>query len=297
MYIIGITPGAYTLGRAAGTEIARELSGIAEKIAFGYTAGCNFFQIDQEAFGEFLDPFFIDKLIALIEKMNVEWALHGFVLSTFYQSLDSTTNPEWKTANLILHRDLTFLYEILLKLKERNVPKAFPHYTIYHSSREYIIGYGIVTEKGRVEANTVNPFGERSWIEILENKNREKLLNWFKENLLPILYDRFPLIRKEESFFSEFFRRFLSSFTIENEEIKKDRLKKFCEIIVDFLNIDEKIKNEIDKICDESIKEVVEKIFPIEKMFGTILLKEILNSLGKRVNKENLFEIFNLEKS
>ncbi len=294
MYIIGITPGAYTLGRAAGTEIARELSGIAEKIAFGYTAGCNFFQIDQEAFGEFLDPLLIDKLIALIEKMNVEWALHGFVLSTFYQSLDSTTNPEWKTANLILHRDLTFLYELLLKLKERNIPKAFPHYTIYHSSREYIIGYGIVTERGRVEANTVNPFGERSWIEILENENRKELLKWFKENLLPILYDRFPLIRREESFFSEFFRRFLSSFAIENEEIKKDRLKKFCEIIIDFLKIDGEIKNKIDEICNEVIEEI-RKIFPIEKMFGTILLKEILNSLGKRVKKENLFEIFNLE--
>jgi len=302
MYIIGITPGAYTLGRIAGTEIARELSGIAEKIAFGYTVGCNFFQIDEEAFGEFLDPLLIDKLVALIEKMNVEWALHGMVLTGFYQALDSLTIPEWKTANLILHRDLTFLYELLLKLKKRNAsPKSFPHYIVYHSSREYIVGYGIVRERGRLEANTVNPFGERSWINILENPKRRELLEFFKEKILPILYERIGIIRiRERSFFPIFFSLFFFSYVLKEEKIDKERLKKIIEIIVSFLEetkkYEEKIKEKIDEIAEE-VKNEIEKI-PIReelsKLFFDILERKIKEKLNLKEDL-NLYKSFDIK--
>jgi hypothetical protein len=307
MYIIGITPGAYTLGRGAGTEIARELSGIAEKITFGYTVGCNFFQIDEEAFGEFLDPLFLDKLIALIEKMNIEWALHGFVLTGFYETLDYLTNPEWKTANLILHRDLTFLYEILLKLKKRNAPaKAFPHYTVYHASREYIVGYGIVRERGKVEVNAVNPFGERSWISILERKEREELLEWFKESILPILFERSRTFLKE-SFFDILFTSFLSSYLLRGIEVDRENLRNLLKFLSDFLDVlkdlKERINEKIDEIVEEVKKEIDEKLKTerpdIASLLFTSLLFEILEKKIKekcKIEKDlNLYYSFQSE--
>ncbi|MEM0480695.1 MAG: hypothetical protein QXQ14_00700 [Candidatus Aenigmatarchaeota archaeon] len=262
MYIIGITPGVYTVARAGGAEAAREFAGLVEKISYGYTVGCNFFQIDQEAFGEFLEPNLLEKLSNVIEKMNIEWALHGFILEAYYETLDYMPLVRWKLAHLILHRDLQFLYEFLIKAKNYGKsPKVFPHYTIYHSSAEMIVGYGPLRGIAE-EAALVNPLGELSWSEIIEDEKRKILKEWFLENLLPVIYSRIRvgfLVNFFEEFFEEFSKNLSEYFLAsENNETEfKNKVKKVLKLLTkDFLTQEKitEIENLIDRKNFEELK-------------------------------------------
>ncbi|MEM5820782.1 MAG: hypothetical protein QXP34_00465 [Candidatus Aenigmatarchaeota archaeon] len=293
MYIIGITPGTYTIARGGGAEAAREFAGIVEKISYGYTVGCNFFQIDQESFGEFIEPEMIRKLAYLVEKMNVEWALHGLLFgSELYQTLEHINFAEWKRTHLILNKDLILLYYILTQIKKHKYsPKVFPHYTVYHASLEFMVGYAHIGEiMALKEVITATPFGKVSWIDFLEK--REELKKWFIESgLIEVIISReFARVRRLERVFS------------------KDFVEKVFRIINFFVEDYEKDtkKNIWDSLEDNKRREIIGEF--LERLIRLPLLPEhlrfeqisnILKSLKDEINKNPLviLELEDLAKS
>ncbi|MEM5828277.1 MAG: hypothetical protein QW197_02105 [Candidatus Aenigmatarchaeota archaeon] len=293
MYIIGITPGAYTIARGAGAEAAREFAGIVEKISYGYTVGCNFFQIDQESFGEFIEPEMIRRLAYLVEKMNVEWALHGLLFGAeLYQTLEHINFTEWKRTHLILNKDLILLYYILTQIKKyKYSPKVFPHYTVYHASLEFMVGY---THLGEImalkEVITATPFGKVSWIDFLEK--REELKKWFVESGLAevIISRELARIRRSEKVSSkEFVEKVFRVINFFVEDFEKDTKKNIWNSLED---------NKKSELIGSFIERIL-RFPPTPDHLKFEFISNILRSLRDEINKNPLvvLELDDLVKS
>jgi len=296
MYIIGITPGAYTVARGGGSEAAREFAGIVEKISFGYTVGCNFFQIDQETFGEFIEPEMLRKLSYLVEKMNVEWALHGLIFGAdVYQSLEHINYVEWKRTHLILNKDLVMIYYILKQIeKNKYSPRVFPHYTVYHASAELLVGYAQVGSLSALrEVITATPFGKMTWKDFLEE--RKELKRWFVESGLAelLMYRELPRTRGIEERIQEKEKvekaiRVINFFTDGNYEDNKKSVWNSLQ------------QNEIEELFGLPIKRIKEDIFGLDPQSNLTfeIIKQKLQDLKDMLNKpidefwEKYFPIF-----
>lgn len=323
MYIIGISPGAYQIAKSLGGESAREFAGIEEKLRFGYTAGCNFFQIDQEVFGEFVEPNLVQRISRLISEMNIQWALHGLLIGEVYQTLESINFLVWKLSHLVLHRDLTFLYQILNEIKRKKYPKeTFPHYTIYHASKEIVVGYALFREREAIsEILTVTPEGSTNWEDFLEK--REKLRNWFLENILEILFRRevqrrfagfilSPLtiatlnciyLPIKENRINEEEINFLLNKILEKMEIKNIQIQELSEALKKvFISFKEELRLEI---LDENIDRYIDflQVGREEKRAFLLFLenlptklKRIFEEMKKFFKEKNLLEEFKRNK-
>ncbi|MEM0242891.1 MAG: hypothetical protein QXT34_00325 [Candidatus Aenigmatarchaeota archaeon] len=297
MYVIGITPGAYQIARAAGAEAAREFAGIEEKLRYGYTVGCNFFQIDQEVFGEFVEPNLIKRISRLIQEMNIQWALHGLIIGEIYQTLESMNFILWKLSHLILNRDLIFLYEILQEIKRNNYSKeVFPHYTIYHASRELVVGYALFREREIIsEVLTINPEGNTNWDEFLEK--RKKLKEWFLENVFEILFRREILKRFAGFIPSPLLFALANSLYIlfKDDKISEDDLRKILEEIEENKKIVDDIINSFKNLKNNKIELIDENIIRIEASLSNFL-RNVYPKVKKIYEKvENFFKEKNLE--
>ncbi|MEM5870774.1 MAG: hypothetical protein QXX04_00175 [Candidatus Aenigmatarchaeota archaeon] len=292
MYVIGITPGVFQIARAAGAEIAREFAGIEEKLRYGYTVGCNFFQIDQEVFGEFVEPNLIKRISRLIQEMNIQWALHGLLIGEVYQTLEPINYILWKLSHLILNRDLIFLYEILQEIKRNNYSKeVFPHYTIYHASKELVVGYAYFREKEILsEVLTTTPEGNTDWDSFLEK--RRKLKEWFLENLFEILFKR-EVSRRFAGFIpSPLSLALINSLYIpfKDNKISEEDLRKILEKIkedISEINIDN-IVSSFNNLKEIGIKLIDENIIRIEEKVGSPSLINFLRDIYPKIKK--LFE-------
>ncbi len=308
-YYIGITPGAYTIALGAGAEAAREFAGIAEKLSFGYTSGCNFFQIDWETLAEYFEPNLIFRIARLINEMKIEWALHG-ALITHYTTFEVMEQSHWKINHLLLHRDLTYLYDFFYLSKdeiENYNPKIFPHYEVFHASSTHQVGIRLIRELPPLYI-VVTPFGSYNWEEFLDVV--EGLKDWFKEKLCDLTYLR--LVRGWPVEYHEFktliFCATLASLLFDEKDIifnfifeelgkqfkeglKEEEKERFQRAVNKIKENKEKLKENIKKIGYKRMKER-----PLPEIFENILaadeirnakLVEFFSFLFEKIDYQN----------
>lgn len=287
-YIIGITPAVFELAKAGGAEEGWGVAGLAKKLGYGITTGVKFFQIDWETLAEYREPNAIEEVAKLIEKLGIEWAIHGEII-TYYLSLDDIDGasvPGWRTDHLRLHSHLDLLFEKFV-LEERE--EFMPYYFLIHASRELMVGYEILKERPLRMALT--PKGERSWISFFENLKpeelKEELLDWFKKEVVEYLIFHESAIARPTEYLNQI------KIDVLVKEIKENR--NVWEGIKDLFTEEER------KVIEEFLKN--EKENPILALQVKRIFEERIELIEKEVKirfpqieKKFYDEIFNLWK-
>lgn len=183
-YAIGVSSGWFSIPKTP------ELLGLAQKTASVATYGVNYVQVDFENTSEFFEPEVIERLRQVVDDLQIKWGAHGEIGE--FMGWEGAIEVIWKQSHRRLHQYLDGIYDFFHRGKDQNHPekdykKYKPEYVNFHASNMPPIG--LFVERYRYAGHVMLDFkGRENWDSLL--RDNEKLLYWFKRNVLFHIFAR-----------------------------------------------------------------------------------------------------------